>query len=120
MSAKTGGLKYVLAFSFFSVLDALTTWAGVKRGLVEGNPVIASRVSNPALFFGSFTLFTILGIAVIFLSLKLEERVQAMGYFPPLFVLLKALPVVNNALLLTGTTPLQLALTTASLLFPHP
>jgi hypothetical protein len=120
MSTRTEGPKYVLAFSVFSVLDALTTWAGVRRRLVEVNPLIASRLSDPALFFGSFALFTVLGILVILLSLKLAERIPAMGYFPPLFVLLKALPVVNNVFLLTGISPLQLALTTTSLLFPHP
>jgi hypothetical protein len=120
MSAKTEGLKYVLAFSVFSVLDVLTTWKGVKMGFVEGNPLVASRLSDPALFFGSFALFTVLGILVILLSLKLAERIPAMGYFPPLFVLLKALPVANNIFLLTGTTLLHLALTTTSLLFPHP
>ncbi|ASJ02485.1 hypothetical protein A3L09_04055 [Thermococcus profundus] len=120
MGVKTEGLKYALAFSVFSVLDALTTWAGVRRGFAEGNPVIASRISNPTLFFGSFALFTILGIALILLSIKLAERVPAAGYFPPFFVLLKALPVVNNAFLLTGTSPLQLALTTTGLLFSIP
>jgi len=120
MRAKPEGLKYILAFSVFTVLDALTTWRGVSAGFVEGNPVISSRLSNPTLFFGSFALFTALGIAVIIFSLKLKKKVPLMGYFPPLFVLLKALPVVSNILLLTGVYPLQLTLTTTSLPFLHP
>ena len=120
MSAGMEGLKYILLFVAFSLIDALTTWLGSHRGLTEANPVLAGRLSSPILFFGSFALFTILGVAVIMLSLKLTERVPAMGYFPPLFVLLKAIPVVNNIFLLTGTSPLQLALTTTSLPFLHP
>ncbi len=114
MRAEMEGLKYILLFAAFSLIDALTTWLGSHRGLTEANPVLAGRLSSPILFFGSFTFFTILGVAVIMFSLKLEERVSFMGYFPALFVALKALPALNNIVLLTGLSPLKfISLTTA-------
>ncbi|ASJ01682.1 hypothetical protein A3K92_02390 [Thermococcus gorgonarius] len=103
-------LKYAILFAVFSLIDALTTWIGTHRGFAEANPVLAERLSNPLLFFGSFTLFTLLGVGVIAFSFYLAKRVPAMNYFPALFVALKALPVLNNLILLTGLPPLKLTL----------
>lgn len=114
MRAKTEGLKYALLFVVFSLIDALTTWSGARRGFTEANPVLAGRLSSPILFFGSFTFFTLLGVGVIILSPRLARRVPAMVYFPALFVALKALPALNNIVLLTGLSPLKfISLTTA-------
>ncbi|WP_367884455.1 DUF5658 family protein [Thermococcus sp. JCM 11816] len=78
------------AFLVFSLLDALTTWVGVQRGgFSEANPIVASRLSDPALFFGSFALFTTLGLLVIFASSYMSRFSRAFGYFPPLFILMR-------------------------------
>ncbi|WP_010477489.1 DUF5658 family protein [Thermococcus zilligii] len=114
MKAGTGGLKYVLLFTAFSSADALTTWLGTRRGFAEANPVLAERLSSPLLFFGSFALFTLLGVVVIVLSLHLTKRVPAMGYFLDLFVALKALPVLNNVFVLAGLSPLELTVMTTA------
>ncbi|WP_206206042.1 DUF5658 family protein [Thermococcus sp. JdF3] len=96
------GKVYAGFFVAFSVLDMLTTWFGVSRGFSEANPVIAQRISDPALFFGSFALFTALGVALILASSALTGISSVFGYFPAVFVLLKAAPAVNNLYLLFG------------------
>lgn len=96
------GKAYGAAFLMFSTLDALTTWVGVRRGFSEANPIVASRLSDPILFFGSFGFFTALGLLIILVSGYMSRFSRAFEYFPPLFILLKALPVFNNVYLLAG------------------
>ncbi|WCN29267.1 DUF5658 family protein [Thermococcus kodakarensis] len=109
---------YGAAFLVFSLLDALTTWVGVQRGFSEANPIVASRLSDPALFFGSFALFTTLGLLVIFASSYMSRFSRAFGYFPPLFILMRALPVFNNAYLLAGRNSAFLSLPAGFLILP--
>ncbi|WP_240924223.1 DUF5658 family protein [Thermococcus sp. 21S7] len=96
------GKVYAGFFVAFSVLDMLTTWFGVSRGLSEANPVIAQRLSDPILFFGSFALFTALGVALILVTSALTGISGGFRYFPAVFVLFKAAPAVNNLYLLFG------------------
>lgn len=86
----------------FSFLDALTTWVGAHKGFSETNPIVASRLSDPGLFFGSFAFFTVLGLLVILVSGYMSRFSRVFGYLSPLFILLKALPVFNNVYLLAG------------------
>jgi hypothetical protein len=112
------GLKYALLFSLLSGLDALTTWVGVHRGFSEANPAVASRLVSPLLFFGSFALFTLLGVIMIMASIYLTKLSKAFYYFPSLFLVLKAIPVVNNLYLLSRESPALLFLPLGFLLLP--
>lgn len=110
--------RYLAAFMLFSAFDALTTWFGAKRGLVEANPVLAAKLSDALVFFGSYAAFTLLGMAVLLLAIRLESLSSAFGYFAKAFVLLKALPALNNIALLTGGS-YRLVVTTASYLVTY-
>lgn len=96
-------LWYVIAFVILSALDAITTWVGADRGLAEANPLIAARLSLPALFFGGYAVFTLLGVLLLVVVFRLSRFISPLRYFPPIFVLLKALPVFSNIMLLLGT-----------------
>ena len=66
------GKVYLFAFVALALIDALTTWFGVRMGFVEANG-IAERLGNPVLFFGSYALFTALSAGVIAVSIRLER-----------------------------------------------
>lgn len=93
---------YAGFFVAFSVLDMFTTWFGVSSGFSEANPVIAQRLSDPPLFVGSFVLFTVIGVVLILTSRTLTGISGVFEYFPAVFVLLRAAPVLNNICLLFG------------------
>ena len=108
MKART----YVLLFVLFALVDALTTWFGVRLGFAEANGVIAERLRNPALFFGSYALFTALGASVIAISIRLEKLSPAFKLIALGMVLLKAVPAVNNLILLAGISKSSVIATT--------
>ncbi|NJE04948.1 hypothetical protein E3E36_02030 [Thermococcus sp. M36] len=95
-------LVYPAVFLLLSALDLLTTLAGVRMGHAEINPAMAGRMSSPYLFIGSYAAYTAIGVAVLVVALKLEKLSVAFRYFAEFFVALRALPVVNNALILLG------------------
>jgi len=105
------GKTYVLAFVTFALVDALTTWFGARAGFQEVNPLIAERLSSSLAFFGSYAIFTALGAGVIVLSLKLEKLSPAFRFIAVVMVVLKAVPAINNVLLLMGA-PISSAIVT--------
>ncbi|ACS33670.1 DUF5658 family protein [Thermococcus gammatolerans] len=108
MKART----YLLLFILLALVDALTTWFGVRMGFVEANGVIAERLGSPTLFFGSYAFFTALGAGVIAVSIKLEKLNPAFKLVAVGMVVLKAIPAVNNVLLLAGISKSSVFLTT--------
>ncbi|NJE53724.1 hypothetical protein E3E28_00640 [Thermococcus sp. 21S9] len=93
---------YVIMFVLFAIADALTTWFGVKMGFEESNPLLAGRISSGTGFFGSYGLYTAVGAGVIAVSLRLEKFSPAFRAVAIGMVILKAIPAVNNILLLAG------------------
>ena len=103
---------YAFIFVVFAIVDALTTWFGVRMGFTEANAAIAERLEDSVLFFGSYAFFTTLGVAVIALSIKLEKLNPAFKLVAIGMVVLKAIPAVNNVLLLAGISRPSVFLTT--------
>ncbi len=95
-------LVYPTVFLLLSILDLLTTLVGIGMGHAEANPVVAERMSSLYLFIGSYAVYTAIGVAVLVVALKLEKLSVAFRYFAGVFVVLRALPLVNNTLVLLG------------------
>ncbi|WP_297535372.1 DUF5658 family protein [Thermococcus sp.] len=108
--------KYALVFVLLSAADAVTTWLGVRLGFVESNPLLARKLSEPLLFFGSYAFYTGLGVLIIALSLRLSRAFPAFRAIPFVLIVFKALPVINNVLLLSGVSGGILATVTRPLL----
>ncbi len=107
---------YAFIFVVFAIVDALTTWFGVRMGFTEANAAITERLNNPTLFFGSYAFFTALGVGIIAVSIKLENINPVFKLIAIGMVVLKAIPAINNVLLLTDTSILSAVATTARLL----
>ena len=114
------GKVYLFVFVALALIDALTTWFGVRMGFVEANGIIAERLRNPVLFFGSYALFTALGAGVIAVSIRLERLSPAFRLVVIGMIILKAVPAVNNLLLLAGISRSSVLLTTAEPLLRAP
>ncbi|AIU70715.1 hypothetical protein TEU_10415 [Thermococcus eurythermalis] len=108
--------NYVLAFVVLALVDALTTWFGVRAGFQEANPLVAERLSSPLAFFGSYALFTALGVGVVEVSIRLEKLNPVFKLIALGMVVLKGIPAVNNLLLLTGLGPSGVVATTPKFL----
>ena len=94
------GVRYALAFVLLSGIDAFTTLFGIRHGFAEANPVLRSRLADPAAFLSRYAAYTLIGALLILLSFNL--RGKPLSYLGRLMVVLKALPVLSNTLLLVG------------------
>lgn len=107
---------YAFIFVVFAIVDALTTWFGVRMRFTEANAAIAERLKDPVLFFGSYAFFTALGVGVIAVSIKFENINPAFKLIALGMIILKAVPAINNVLLLMNTYISSTVTTTARLL----
>ena len=97
----------IIVFILASLVDLTTTLYGIEKGFSEANPVVASRLANLSSFVLSYLAYTLLGATVLWLSLRMSSFSRAFKAFALLFVFLKALPAINNVLLLAGVLRLS-------------
>ncbi len=102
---------FLILFLVASVADFTTTIYGIRFGFSEANPVLAARLENLWMFTLTYLVYTVVGLALLWFTLKMTKFSPAFGIFAGFFVLLKTLPAVNNSLLLAGIQPTSFAFT---------
>jgi len=91
---------FLATFITASAVDFATTLYGIRVGFSEANPLIAAKLANLPAFILTYLAYTIIGLALLWLVLRMSFLSRAFRAFAVLFVLLKAMPAVNNILLL--------------------
>ncbi len=104
---------FLATFITASAVDFATTLYGIRAGFSEANPVIAAKLANLPAFTLTYLAYTIIGLALLWLALRMSFLSRAFRAFAALFVLLKAMPAVNNLLLLAGLQPFAFAFAAA-------
>ncbi|WP_456420507.1 DUF5658 family protein [Thermococcus sp.] len=99
-------------FLLASLGDFATTLYGVNLGFSEANPALAKVLPDAQLFAFTYLSYTLLGIVLLLLVLRIARTFPIFKPFASLFVFLKVLPFVNNVLLLSGFTSSSIVLTT--------
>ena len=105
---------FLILFAAASVVDFATTLYGIRAGFSEANPLIAAKLANLPAFILTYLAYTIIGLALLWLVLRMSFLSRAFRAFAALFVALKALPALNNIIFLTGLSPLKFILLTTA------
>jgi len=97
------GITYLLVIAIaLTILDLYTTFIGLQRGLIEGNPIMYHILTNYG-WIGFFLVNTALSVLMVgFLTWTSIEKLKGIMKYPPIgvYCVIRGYFVVNNILLL--------------------